>query len=103
MMNARVGPVLRMSEGVEAVIDAITEDNPGKEVEVVDRGAYVRVQAEGPVRLTAETLARHLGRAFEMREFEAMMSAFSGRITFTSDEVVWDYQRAEDADDARAS
>ena len=101
-MTGKVGPVLRMSDGVEAVIDAITEDNPGKEVEVVDRGAYVRVQAEGPVRLTTETVARHLGRAFEMRELEAMMSAFSGRMTtFTSDEVVWEYQRAGEADDAR--
>ncbi len=45
MKNA-VGPVLRMSEDIEAILAAIEDDNPGTAIEVIDRGAYVRIQAE---------------------------------------------------------
>jgi toluene monooxygenase system protein D len=95
-MSNMVGPVLRMSDDVEAIIAALREDNPGKDVEVIDRGAYVRVQAPDRLRLTRPTVERHVGREFEMRQLEPMLSAFSGRILTTSDEVVWHYQRAEE-------
>jgi toluene monooxygenase system protein D len=95
MKNA-VGPVLRMSEDVEAIIRAIEEDNAGTEIEVIDRGAYVRVQAEGRLQVTRASIERHIGRAFEMRELEPIMSAFAGRIDTTSDKVVWEYKREEE-------
>ena len=95
-MSNMVGPVLRMSDDVEAIIAAIREDNPGKDVEVIDRGAYVRVQAPDRLRLTRSTEERQVGREFEMRQLEPMLSAFAGRILTTSDEVVWHYQRAEE-------
>ena len=60
-MDNPVGPVLRMCDEVDLVIDAIREDNPDADVEVVDRGAYVRVQADNYLRLTEATLQRHLG------------------------------------------
>ena len=95
MKNA-VGPVLRMSEDVEAIIAAIEEDNPGTEIEVIDRGAYVRIQAEKRMIVTRASIERHIGRPFEMRQLEPMMSAFAGRIDTTSDAVVWSYQREEE-------
>ena len=95
MKNA-VGPVLRMSEDVEAIIAAIEEDNPGMEIEVIDRGAYVRIQAEKRMIVTRASIERHIGRPFEMRQLEPMMSAFAGRIDTTSDAVVWSYQREEE-------
>ena len=44
-----VGPVLRMCDEVESVIRAIQDDNPA-DLEIVDRGAYVRVQRRGFLR-----------------------------------------------------
>src|SRR5260370_20669111 len=91
MKNA-VGPVLRMSEGVEAIIAAIEEDNPGTEIEVIDRGAFVRIQAEQRMKRTRATIERHIGRAFEMRQLQPMISAFAGPIETTSDAILWPYK-----------
>jgi len=74
-----VGPVLRMSEDIEAIIAAIEEDNPGTEIEVIDRGAYVRIQAERRMKVTRASIERHIGRSFEMRQLEPMMSAWIER------------------------
>ena len=95
MKNA-VGPVLRMSEDIDAIIAAIEEDNPGTPIEVTDRGAYVRIQAERRMKVTRASIERNVGRTFEMREFEPMMSAFSGRIETTSDAILWSYKREEE-------
>ncbi len=95
MKNA-VGPVLRMSEDVEAIIAAIEEDNPGTEIEVIDRGAYVRIQAQHRMKVTRASIERHLGRPFEMRQLESMMSAFAGRIETTSDAILWSFKREEE-------
>jgi toluene monooxygenase system protein D len=88
-MSKPVGPVLRMSGDVNAIVAAIVDDNPGQEVTVVDRGAYTRVSADSELRVTRESIERHLGREFEMRQLEAVMAAFAGRIDTTSEEVRW--------------
>jgi len=95
MKNA-VGPVLRMSEGIEAIIAAIEEDNPGTEIEVIDRGAYVRIQAQQRMKVTRASIERHIGRPFEMRQLEPIMSAFAGRIETTSDAILWSFKREEE-------
>ena len=95
MKNA-VGPVLRMSDDIDAIIAAIEEDNPGSEIEVIDRGAYVRIQAEQRLKVTRASIERHIGRTFEMRQLEPMMSAFAGRIVTTSDAFLWSYKREEE-------
>jgi len=96
MKNA-VGPVLRMSEDVEAIIAAIEDDNPDTEIEVIDRGAYVRIQAEHRMKVTRASIERHIGHTFEMRQLEPIMSAFAGRIETTSDAFVWSYKREEES------
>jgi hypothetical protein len=48
-MKNPVGPVLRMGDEVEQVIAAIEDDNPDTEIEVIDRGAYIRVQGEDEI------------------------------------------------------
>lgn len=93
-MEDAVGPVLRMCDDLEFVIRAIQEDNPPESLEVVDRGAYVRVQRSGLLRLTRASLQRHLGADFEISQLESMIAAFSGRIRTSSDEVVWNLQTA---------
>jgi toluene monooxygenase system protein D len=91
-----VGPVLRMSDDVEAIIAAIEEDNPGTQIEVIDRGAYVRIQAEHRLKVTRTSIEKHIGRPFEMRQLEPMMSAFAGRIETTSDAISWSFKREEE-------
>lgn len=88
-MKDPVGPVLRMSSEVDAIISAIRDDNPDQDIEVVDRGAYVRVQSPGFMRLTRKTLVEHVGRDFELRELEALLASFAGHIRTSSDEITW--------------
>lgn len=88
-MTRPVGPVLRMSDDVDAIVAAIVEDNPGRRVTVVDMGAYTRVSGDGELRVTRESIQRHIGHDFQMRQLEGLMSAFAGRIDMTSDEVRW--------------
>lgn len=88
-MEDAVGPVLRMCDEVELVIQAIVEDNPSREIEVIDRGAYVRVQTPAFMRVTLSSLQRRLGPSFEMRQLEAMLSAFAGRIVTGTEEMSW--------------
>jgi toluene monooxygenase system protein D len=101
-MSKPVGPVLRMSDDVEGIVAAIVDDNPGQEVTVVDRGAYTRVSGDGELRVTRESIERHLGRAFAMRQLEGLMSAFAGRIEMTSDEVRWRLRSENPAPPGRA-
>ena len=77
-MKNPVGPVLRMGDEVEQIIAAIEDDNPDTDIEVIDRGAYVRVQGEDQITVTQETLRRYLGADYEIRSFGGIMSAFSG-------------------------
>jgi toluene monooxygenase system protein D len=87
-----VGPVLRMVDEVDAVVRAIMEDNPDREIELIDRGAYIRVQAEKYLRVSRNSIERQIGRPYEMRELEQMLASFAGRIVTTSDEVIWRYE-----------
>src|SRR5712671_5840542 len=91
-----VGPVLRVGDLADAVARAIEEDNPGKQVTVVDRGDYVRIHTERKCRLTRQTLERLLGHAYDLRLLEIDMPSFSGRLTTRGEEYVW-YYRADDA------
>ena len=88
-MSKPVGPVLRMSDDVDAIVAAIVDDTPGQEVTVVDRGAYTRVSGDGELRVTRLSIERHLGREFSVRQLEGLMSAFAGRIEMTQEEVRW--------------
>lgn len=89
-MKNPVGPILRMGDQIDDVIAAIRDDNPGQEVEVIDRGSYVRVQGDGRVRVSQETLREYLGADYEIRSFGTMMSSFMGRVITTSEEIVWE-------------
>lgn len=96
-----VGPVLRVGDLADAVVRAIEEDNPGKQVRIVDRGDYVRIHTERKCRLTKQTLERLLGYAYDLRLLEIDMPSFSGRLTTRGEEYVW-YYRADDATESSA-
>ena len=91
--NNRVGPVLRASPITAAVIEAAEEDNPGKEIRVVDKLAYVRIDTEGELILRRETLERALGRPFKMSELEVNLGSFAGRIETADDYVRFYFEK----------
>ncbi|MGH8596270.1 MAG: MmoB/DmpM family protein [Gammaproteobacteria bacterium] len=78
-----VGPVLRSGELADAVIEAIREDNPGQEIEVLDRHAYVRISLERECIVRRATLERCLGRPISMQQVEPILGSFSGQIDTT--------------------
>ncbi|QYY29584.1 MULTISPECIES: MmoB/DmpM family protein [Cupriavidus] len=91
--NNRVGPVLRASSITSGVIEAAQEDNPGKEIRVDDKLAYVRIDTDGELILRRATLEDALGRPFRMSELEVNLSSFAGRIETTDDYVRFYYEK----------
>lgn len=88
-----VGPVVRAGPLAEAIIDAVADDNPGRDVLVVDRGDYVRVHTAHVCRLSRASLQRHLGAPFELSALEIEMPSFKGRLRTRVDEYVWSYTK----------
>lgn len=88
-----VGPVLRAGEVADAVVEALEEDNPGKEFVIEDRVAYVRAETEGECIIRAETVSRLLGRPFQISELEVNLTSFSGRIDTTDDTMRFYFEK----------
>src|SRR5215813_8904440 len=86
-----VGPVVRAGALAEAVIDAIAEDNPGRDVLVVDREDYVRIHTTRECRLTRASLSKHLGQPYQLAALEIDMPSFKGRLRTRTDEYIWFY------------
>lgn len=85
--NNNVGPIIRAGDLVEPVIETAEIDNPGKEITVEDRRAYVRIAAEGELILTRKTLEEQLGRPFNMQELEINLASFAGQIQTDEDQI----------------
>jgi hypothetical protein len=84
-----VGPILRSGDLADAVIDAVEEDNPDKDVMVTDRGDYVHIHTLKECRLTRASLERHLGRDYRLPMLEIEMTSFSGRMQTSDSEYRW--------------
>lgn len=84
----KVGPVLRNNRETEAIVEAIKQDTEG-DVEVKDRRAYLRVEAEDHCVVTKQTLDDILGKgAIEVPGgIETNLSSFKGYIKPQSDKV----------------
>jgi hypothetical protein len=89
-----VGPVIRAGDFADVVARSIEDDNPGKQVRIVDRGDYVRIQTAQLCRLTRKALERHLGQPYELRDLEIEMPSFCGRLRTREDEFIWFYEKA---------
>jgi len=84
-----VGPVLQSGPVADAVIAAIKSCNAT--VELLDRGAYVRVLAPLRCVVTRQAIEAAAARAFRLPgELEAIMSSFKGRLRIDEDEAVWE-------------
>ena len=85
--NNNVGPIIRAGDLVEPVIETANIDNPGKEIRVDDKRAYVRIEADDELILTRETLEEQLGRPFNMQELEINLASFAGQISADEDQI----------------
>jgi hypothetical protein len=90
-MDNFVGPVIRAGDFADVVARSIEDDNPGRDVRIVDRGDYVRIQTPRLCRLTRKALERHLGHPYELRMLETEMPSFGGRLRTSKDEFIWFY------------
>jgi len=86
-----VGPVIRTGALAEAVIDAVIDDNPEREVFVIERGDYVRIHTDHDCILTKASMEKHLGRNFDLAMIEAEMPSFKGRMQSTTEQMRWYY------------
>ena len=86
-LSKAVGPVMQTGDVATAVIEAVEEDNPGKEIHLDDHGAYVRLDVEDECIIRRVTVEEMIGRPFKMYELEASMSAFNGQIETDSEFV----------------
>lgn len=84
----KVGPVLRNTSETETIVEAFKHDTGGQ-VEVTDRRAYVRVEAEDHCMVTKETLDDMVGEGVVQVPggIEERLSSFKGYIKPQSDRV----------------
>ncbi|GAA4555578.1 MmoB/DmpM family protein [Pseudonocardia xishanensis] len=85
----RAGPLLRGGDISIVAVDAIQEDNPGKDIYVDDHRTYVRVEAEGGLVIRRATMERLLGRPFSMQELEVNLTGYSGQIDTHDEYMRW--------------
>ena len=85
---ATVGPVLLREPLGEAVLAAIAAANP--QVQIVDRGAYLRVLAKSRCAVTRAAIEEQFGAPITLPgDLEAVMPSWKGRLRITSDAVWW--------------
>jgi toluene monooxygenase system protein D len=84
-----VGPVLEPSELGLAVLAAIQAAN--LDVQVQDRGAYLRVLAPGRCVVTRVAIEAALGRSVRLpADLELAMPSFKGRLLVDADRAIWE-------------
>lgn len=87
-MSEQVGPVLEAGEAARAVIAALRERHP--DIEVQDRGSYLRVLATRRCGVTRDAIERILGRSFRLPcDLELIMPSFRGTFSVTEDGADW--------------
>lgn len=87
-----VGPVLIAGELSNHLIAAIKKLNA--HVEVTKQGAYFRVLVPEKCRLTKQAVEEQVGYPFILPEsLELLMPSFKGRLTCSSEEVVWSFKK----------
>jgi len=78
---------MKAGEIGEAVIDAIHEDNEGREINVEEHESYFRVKVRGECIIRFDTVAEMLGREVHLSDIESSMPAFEGFIRTDSEKL----------------
>jgi hypothetical protein len=78
---------MKAGEVGEAVIDAIHEDNEGREVIIEEHESYFRVKVRGECVVRFDTVSEMLGREVILSDIESSMPAFEGFIRTDSEKL----------------
>jgi hypothetical protein len=85
--------VLQRSDLGQAVIEALKKRNP--QVEIIDRGSYLRVLAPSPCVLSRADVEERTASSFELPgDLESIMSSFKGELSLSASEASWVYRGA---------
>lgn len=82
-----VGPVVTAGQFADAVVEAVREDNPEREIVIEEHSAYVRIKVAGECVIRMETLERALGRPVRTGDIEMNMPSFAGFIRTSQDQI----------------
>ncbi len=82
-----VGPVMRAGDVADAVLEAIREDNEGRDVKVEEHASYIRIGVADECVLRFATVSTLLGRAVTLGDIEANMPSFDGLIRTEEDHI----------------
>jgi toluene monooxygenase system protein D len=86
--HGSVGPVLESGEVCQAIVAAIRSQQAN--VEVQDRGSYLRVLVPMKCLVTRAAIERELGRAFRLPgDLELVMPSFKGAFQVNEEEATW--------------
>jgi toluene monooxygenase system protein D len=86
-----VGPVLQSGVLGKAIVSAIRDLN--SDVQVLDRGAYLRILVRQRCVVTRNAIETHLGRSVRFPgELETIMSSFKGTLQLSEDEAIWQFK-----------
>ena len=82
-----VGPVMRAGEIADAVLEAIREDNEGREVVTEAHASYIRIKVADECFVRYETVGDMLGRTVTRGDIESNMPSFAGFIRTEPDGI----------------
>jgi hypothetical protein len=86
-----VGPVLQSGVLGKAIVSAIRDLN--SDVQVLDRGAYLRILVHQRCVVTRNAIEKHLGRSVRFPgELETIMPSFKGTLQLSEDEAIWQFK-----------
>ena len=85
--NRYVGPVIKNGEVGDAVIEAIREDNQGRDIQVEEHASYLRVKVERECVIRFDTVSDMLGREVSRGDIEANMPSLEGFIRVDSEKM----------------
>lgn len=85
--NRYVGPVIKNGEIGEAVIEAIHEDNKGREIKIEEHASYYRIKVERECVVRFNTVSEMLGRDVTRADIEANMPGLEGFIRVDSEKM----------------
>jgi hypothetical protein len=85
--NRFVGPVVKNSEIGDAILEAIYQDNQGREIEVEEHASYTRVKVEKECVIRFDTVSSMLGREASRGDIEANMPSLEGFIRVNSEQM----------------
>lgn len=87
-VEPRVGPVLRACALTQVLVEVLRASNP--QVEVIDRGSYLRISAPGALVLCRAAVEVALGQSFRLpADLEFVMPSFAGRLILSEEQAEW--------------